>query len=213
MKNKSIYETITIGAFVAVILFILVSFLVQNNKDAVSSFVSAGGWLSVIAYIFFGILAVVVPPATNMFLIPIGTASWGPVVTALLNILGWTLGSIIAFFLARKFGEQLHTKFPKLFEFPIVEKIIGTRYPVLTLIFIRLSFPVDIVSYAIGFFTKIKFPTYLMATVIGITPFAFFYAYASELSFSTTISFVGGTLALFCIFIFVRIIWIRKGGI
>ncbi|MEK7558379.1 MAG: VTT domain-containing protein, partial [Patescibacteria group bacterium] len=209
MERKSIYETITIGAIVAIALFVLVAFLVQGNKEAVSSFVSAGGWLSVSAYVFFGILAVVVPPATNVFLIPIGTASWGPIATGLLNIFSWTLGSIIAFLLARRFGERLHARFPKLFEFPLVEKIIGTKYPLFTLIFVRMSFPVDIVSYAVGFFTKVRFPMYILATIIGITPFAFFYAYASELSFSTTISFIGGALALFGIFVFVRLIWIK----
>ncbi|OGZ03689.1 MAG: hypothetical protein A2648_01905 [Candidatus Lloydbacteria bacterium RIFCSPHIGHO2_01_FULL_41_20] len=213
MRNKSIYETVTISSFIAIALFIVVSFLVNDNKEIVSSFVSAGGWLSISIYIFFAVLAIVVPFVTNIFLIPIGTATWGPIMTGFLNILGWTLGSMIAFWVARKFGERLHARFPRLFEFPMVEKIIGTEYQILTLVFIRLSFPVDIVSYAVGFFTKIKFPVYMLATVIGITPFAFFYAYASEFSISTIISFIGGALVLFCIFVFVRLIWIRKRGI
>ncbi|MEK7581932.1 MAG: VTT domain-containing protein [Patescibacteria group bacterium] len=212
MKRKSAYETIIVGTIIAIILFVLVAFVVQENKEAVSSFVSAGGWFSISIYVFFGILAIVVPLATNIFLIPIGTATWGPIMTGFLNILGWTLGSMIAFFLARKFGEQLHHKFPRLFEFPLVEKIIGTKYQLLTLIFIRLSFPVDIVSYAIGFFTKIKFSLYIMATIIGIAPFAFFYAYASEIPFSTTISFISGALVLFCIFVFIRLILIKMEG-
>jgi len=210
MAKLPIYKTITIGSFIAVALFVLVSFLVHSNREEVSSFVLDGGWFSVLVYIFFGILAVVVPPATNIFLIPVGAVAWGPVVTGLLNIFGWTAGSAIAFVLSRKFGERLRVRFPNLFEFPVVEKIIGTKYQLITLIFIRMSFPVDIVSYAVGFFTKVKFPTYLLATVIGITPFSFFYSYMSEFSPSTTISFVVGALALFGVFVFVRLIWIKK---
>ena len=210
MAKRSVYETITIGSFAAIALFVLVSFLVQNNKEAVSSFVSAGGWFSVSAYIFFGILAVIVPPASNIFLIPVGAAAWGPVLTGFLNILGWTLGSVIVFMVSRKFGEKLRLRYPSLFEFPVVEKIISTKYQLLTLIFIRMSFPVDIVSYAVGFFTKVSFPTYLLATVIGITPFSFFFAYVNEIPFSITVSFVGAALVLFGIFIFLRLILIKR---
>ena len=51
MKNKAAYKTVISGTIVAIALFILVAFLVQENKEEVSSFVSAGGWLSISIYV------------------------------------------------------------------------------------------------------------------------------------------------------------------
>jgi uncharacterized membrane protein YdjX (TVP38/TMEM64 family) len=49
-----------------------------------------------------------------------------------------------------------------------------------TVVMLRLLMPVDILSYALGLFSAISFQRYMLATVIGITPFAFIFAYTGE---------------------------------
>jgi len=46
-----------------------------------------------------------------------------------------------------------------------------------------MSIPVDILSYALGLFSKITLKRYFLATLIGVTPFAFVLAYVGTISF------------------------------
>ena len=45
----------------------------------------------------------------------------------------------------------------------------------------RMVIPVDVLSYAIGLFSTMSLKSYTLATVIGITPFAFIFAYTAKL--------------------------------
>ena len=45
----------------------------------------------------------------------------------------------------------------------------------------RVILPVDVLSYVIGIFTAMHITSYLIATLIGITPFAYIFAYGSKL--------------------------------
>ena len=50
-----------------------------------------------------------------------------------------------------------------------------------SIIFLRIAVPADIISYAIGLFTDIRFIVYSLATFIGYAPLAFLLAYAGTL--------------------------------
>ena len=43
--------------------------------------------------------------------------------------------------------------------------------------------PVDVLSYALGLFSQIGFWSYFLATVIGVSPLAFGFAYLGEVSY------------------------------
>ena len=43
--------------------------------------------------------------------------------------------------------------------------------------------PVDILSYALGLFTDMKTRDFTIATIIGITPFSFVFAYLGSVPF------------------------------
>ena len=47
----------------------------------------------------------------------------------------------------------------------------------------RIIIPVDVLSYALGIFSKIKTRTYLFATIIGIIPVVFLLAYLGTVPF------------------------------
>ena len=61
------------------------------------------------------------------------------------------------------------------------ERLIPEENIFWSIVFFRMAIPVDILSYLLGLFSHIKFRTYALATVIGVIPFAFVFAYAGTL--------------------------------
>lgn len=109
--------------------------------------------------------------------------------------LGLIIGSIIAFYIARRGGR------------PIVVKIIGEKWTRImddwvsrngtkAILFTRVVpiIPFDLVSYVSGI-TPIKFQNYLVATVIGAIPRTLFLAYLGSMLGSVFVSF-GGTIEI-----------------
>ena len=116
-----------------------------------------------------------------MPLIPIASNIFGWVLTAILSIIGWTIGALVAFELSRKYGVFLVKKFISLKQIEKYEKLIPEKNIFWGIVFLRIAVPVDILSYVLGLFSHIKFRTYAIATLIGISPAAFIFAYAGTL--------------------------------
>ena len=115
-----------------------------------------------------------------LYLLPIAVALWGALATAISSIIGWFAGALIAFWLARTLGRPLVTRIVNLEKIARYERALEGKYVFWNLVFLRLVMPVDVLSYTVGFFTSIDFKIYALATLIGITPFAFVFSYASE---------------------------------
>jgi len=193
-------------------LFILVSYLVRTHETLVVSWVDAGGIWSPIVYFFLGIVAVVVPPFSNFFLIPVAAAAWGPFATGVITVTGWGIGAVTAFYLARRFGEPLRLKFPSLASFPYVDALISKEHPFWSIVLLRMTIPVDVLSYGLGFFTKLPWRVYLPATFAGITPFAFFFPYASNLPFKYQLVLFSITSTVFVVYGYSRLRRVEKSN-
>jgi len=50
-----------------------------------------------------------------------------------------------------------------------------------SIVFLRMVFPVDVLSYVLGLFSRVKFGTYFWASLIGIIPFAFVLSYVGTM--------------------------------
>jgi uncharacterized membrane protein YdjX (TVP38/TMEM64 family) len=170
------------GILLIVVVFILTSVFVQQNLDLVREFIDAG-IISILIYIFVLIVATVVAPISAVPLIPVAVSVWGWFLAAIFNIIGWTLGSLIAFLLARKYGVPLVKKFVSLKRIERFEKYIPEKNVFWGIVFLRMAVPADILSYVLGLFSRIKFKTYALATLIGVSPFAFIFAYVGSLPF------------------------------
>ncbi len=170
-KIKSI-----IGLFLIVLLFILSSYFVKENIGFIKNLIG-NNFLGILIYILISIIAIVIAPISMMPLIPLASNIWGWFYSAIFNILGWFLGSIIVFWISRKYGVPLIKKFISLEKINKLESKIPKENLFLDIIFLRMIIPVDILSYALGLFSKVDFKTYALATIIGITPFAFVFSY------------------------------------
>ncbi len=177
--NKDKFNA-AIGIFIILMFFIVTSYFVQTNLEYVRGLIGTG-LISMVIYIIILIIATVIAPVNAVPIMPIASNIWGWAITGILNVIGWTLGALIAFVLSRKYGVPLVKKFISLKNIEKFEKMIPEENIFWSIVFFRMSIPVDILSYLLGLFSHIKFRTYALATVIGVIPFAFVFAYAGTL--------------------------------
>ena len=175
-KTKSFVEI-----FIILILFLFFYYIIQTNLELIKESLNDNLGMSV--YVLITIVAIVIAPISTLPLLPIASNLWGWVTAAVLSIIGWTIGSLIAFILARKYGVSLISKFISIEKINKFEKMVPKENFFWGVVFLRMVVPVDILSYALGLFSKIKTKSYFFATLIGVTPFAFVFAYAGKMPF------------------------------
>jgi uncharacterized membrane protein YdjX (TVP38/TMEM64 family) len=133
-------------------------------------------------YVLAAVLETVVAPISTIPLIPVASTLWGPFVTSLLTIFAWSLGSTIAFYIARKYGKPFIRRFVNIKSVEKFEKALSEEYLFWNILFLRMAIPFDFFSYAVGLFSSIRLGHYILATVVGIAPFVFILSYASQAS-------------------------------
>lgn len=178
VKSKEI-----IAGLVVLALFVFAAYLSQVYAESLKDMLVGGSvYVGMVVFIILTVLATVFAPASTLPLIPVASVLWGPVATALLSIISWTIGSMIAFGLAKRYGKPLVRRFVNLDKLDSLESQLSGRNMFMTVIILRLTIPVDILSYGLGLFAPIGWRMHALATIIGVTPFAFVFAYAGSLS-------------------------------
>lgn len=180
VKRGTIKAIIEIA--IAAALFILFSYLVQKNLDFFEKFV-INDVSGILIFMLIEITSIVIAPVTTLPLIAVASNLWGWVLTGVISIFAWTIGSWIAFVIARKYGVRIVRKFISLKSLYKIQKKVPHKHIFWSVVLLRLIIPVDILSYALGIFTNMKTRNYLLATIIGITPFAFVFAYLGTTHF------------------------------
>ncbi len=167
-----------------VILFILSSYFSTQYADYIKEFVLMRSFWGVLVYILVMIAAVIVAPFETLPLLPLASAIWGPNQAAIFTIIGWTIGSLIAFSVARRFGQRFVRKFVNIKKDSKWKSLAKTKNLFWLVAFARFFLPIDVISYAVGIFTSMHWFKYLIATLIGVIPFAFLFTYGSEINLS-----------------------------
>jgi uncharacterized membrane protein YdjX (TVP38/TMEM64 family) len=182
MRANAEWMKLALAASIFVALFVSVSYVANMYRDTLVVFVSAGGLVGIAAFILLeAFCTVFLVPFDSSVLVPLAAHAWGPWQTALMSITGWTLGSAIAFTLARRYGR------------PVVERMIGAHrtaeaeghaphehlfwWVAGTQAFIQ----VDFISYMFGLFTGIPLAEYALATALGDALPALFFSYVGTL--------------------------------
>lgn len=196
-------------AIVTLALFIVVAQFAQQYSEALPQlFESLRGIEGVSAYLGGEIVATVIAPLSFLPAVPIAVKLWGPFTTALLTIAGGMAGSMIAFYISRRFGPPLVRKFisqEKIEKFTRLEEHIPSQNLFWSIVLLRLALPIDVMSYVLGLFTHISASTYARATLIAIVPFSFMFAYLSNISFIfQIIAFSAGTATLLYAYMYLK---------
>ena len=176
-SRKSLYSF----SFGMIVFFVLSLFFAHAYSGNIQELALKEGIYGKIFFVFFSFISVVVPVISTLFLIPVGTVAWGPFETALLCILGWWLGSMVAFGIGKAFQKRLLENYPTLNKYKAIDDLLSKKHKIINLIFLRMTLPVDILSYALGLFSKrISFLENSVTTLIGIIPFAFVFSYLGD---------------------------------
>ncbi len=212
MKIKTFFSLISI--LVILILFVIVSYFTQENLPYLQSLIS-NTFLGMGVYFLIIILEVVLAPITVIPLIPLASGLFGWVVAGALTLIGWTAGSLIAFFIARKGGVPLIERFVPLKKIQKLEKLILEDHLFIGIILLRILIPIDVMSYAIGLFSRVDWKKYTLASFIGFVPLSFFLAYSGSLPvYYQLIGFLFvGILIFLVLMIFVKKIMKKFGAI
>lgn len=122
-------------------------------------------------------IAVLMPLATNLPLVPAAVVAWGPWWTATLLMLGWLAGAAMAFALGRHARQLTLRHFPSARRHADIDRLIDPRHRLLSLVLLRMTFPVDVLSYSLGLFSKSTTAgENLLSTALGAAPFALLFA-------------------------------------
>ncbi|MCA9459017.1 MAG: VTT domain-containing protein [Nanoarchaeota archaeon] len=189
MKNKIKY---LFGGILILIVFILVSYILQINMDFFEDNLDKGIY-GILIYIIIVIFATVIAPISAIPLLPVAVFLWGWFYAALFSVIAWTIGAVIAFILARKYGVNIVKKFVSMEKINYYEKFIPKKDLFIGIILVRMFLPVDLFSYLLGLFSKVDLKTYTIATFMGVIPFALVLSYIGSLSIMyQVVSFVFG---------------------
>jgi uncharacterized membrane protein YdjX (TVP38/TMEM64 family) len=203
--KKDIRLHLFLSGLFLVLLFVLAGITANTYQEQIAASLGKHIILSIFVFVLIAALAVIIPIVSNIFLLPFGVVAWGPLTTSLLCILGWWIGSIVSFSVGRYAKEWVLTHYPSLQAHEFIDSLISKRYESVSLIFLRMTLPVDILSYALGLFsTRISWKQNALTTLIGITPFAFIFSYIGLFSSAVQLEIFGTTTCLFLLYIFIQ---------
>ena len=173
--TKELFATLLLLA-----LFLLASYFSQSYSVVLTGLLGDYGTVGMLVYVVGATLATVIAPLSFLPALPIAVTLWGSFIAALLSIIAWTLGAAIAYIIARRFGRPLVEHLVGKSRLEYFSRFLPTRYLFLAVVFLRMALPVDLLSYVLGLFNIMRFWPYVGATIIGITPFAFVFAYLAD---------------------------------
>lgn len=208
---KNIYKNLFyILTSIFLILFVVLIFW-QEPIEYLQQFITDNSVLSISIFIFLMFISTVFVPITVLPLVPFVAILLGYFDTMIYSIIGWTLGSIVAFLIARHMGKPILFKFIKEEYLIKYHKYVPENISFWWVVFLRMMIPVDILSYAVGLITNMSLWKYTLATIIGITPFSFIFSYGHEIIFLNNI-YVVILVVIFLIAIFSLMGYFHKKG-
>jgi len=192
--NKRIVNKKIVLPAATVVLFVLVSYLSKRYSLYLADLnVIHSAWGELV-YTLAVFTAVIIAPLNTLPLLPVAVMLWGANMAANLTILGWLTGSMAAFIIARRLGPKFVYRYTDKYNIKEWGEAIPKQNMFWLVAFARFVLPVDIISYAVGLFTQMRWTAYLLATLIGVVPFAYIFAYGAELRTSFQIAIAAAVL-------------------
>jgi uncharacterized membrane protein YdjX (TVP38/TMEM64 family) len=160
-------------------------------------------------FVLSAIVAVLLPMLTNLPLVPVAVLAYGAPATAALLLAGWLIGAMLAFAVGRHGRKTILRQFPSVMRHAQIERLIDPRQRLLSLTLLRMTFPVDLLSYALGLFSpQTGWRDNLLSTALGAAPFALLFAWFPTLDVAQqallfglcTLAFAGWS------------VWVLRGG-
>lgn len=186
---------------VVAILLVTSVLFIQAYATQLRELVADHAGLGIVVFLISSVLAVLLPLLTNLPLIPIAAVTYGEGLTATLLLLGWTTGSAMAFSLGRYLRAATLRQFPSANQYADIDRLIHPKHRLWSLVLLRMTFPVDILSYSLGIFSRTTtLHETILSTALGAAPFAVLFAFFPTLSTTTQLSFIVLSVIAFAIY-------------
>ena len=207
MRRKTKIELAVIFLIV-IVLFILVSYIVDSNIDFFKNIVQDNFYLGIFIFIILEVISIVVAPVTTIPILPIASKTYGVFLASCFFIIGGIIGSLIAFIIGKTFGKKVASRFVSIEQAEEAVKAFPKKHLFFSLIFLRTAVSSDVLSYSLGIFTKIGYKMFISTTVIGIIPSAIFFAYLGVLP--TIYQIIGWVLGIVILLIILYFMFKRR---
>jgi uncharacterized membrane protein YdjX (TVP38/TMEM64 family) len=189
--------TVIAGAWV-VVLFGAGMLLAHGFAAAIQSGLSDHAGLGIAVFVATSAVAVLMPLLTNLPLVPLAVLAWGPWWTALLLLAGWLIGASLSFLLGRHARSLVLRRFPMVQRHADIERLIHPQHRLASLVMLRMTFPVDVLSYALGLFSPATTLAQASAsTLLGAAPFALLFAFVPVWPLSMQLAVLVASTLLF----------------
>ncbi len=170
---------------VVAVLFVVGTVLTGEFALPIRNMLAEHTGLGIVAIVATSVVAVLLPMLTNLPLLPLAVLAYGPWWTALLLLAGWVGGAALSFWLGRQARDTILHHFPSVQRHADIDRMIHPRHRIASLVVLRMTFPVDVLSYALGLFSRrTTLAENVVSTAIGAAPFALLFAWFPALSAS-----------------------------
>ena len=195
-----LWPSVRAGAGV-LLLFAAGLWLARQHAEALGAVLADHAALGVGVFFVSSAVAVLLPILTNLPLLPLAVLAWGPWATALILLAGWVAGAGLSFLLGRHASGAILRRFPSVQRHAQIDRLIHPRHRLLSLVMLRMTFPVDVLSYALGLFSRrTTLPENLVSTALGGAPFALLFALFPTLSGAAQGAVFGASLLAFALY-------------
>lgn len=154
--------------------------------------------------VFFAssVVAVLLPMLSNLPLMPLAVLAWGPWWSAGLLLSGWVAGAMLAFAFGRHARALILRHFPSVQRHAQIDRLMLSRHRWWSLVLLRMTFPVDVLSYALGLFSaRTTAVENAASTAVGAAPFALLFALFPTLSGSAQWGVLIASLLVFVLYV------------
>src|SRR6266542_4880992 len=161
MASRSRRSEFVSLAAVAIVL-VSAAWFARSHAESLKQFIDDHPIKGVVAYISLNVLDAVIAPGATLPLIPIAAHAWGRIGAAIVTTAGWTTGSLVAFYIARRWGMPIVKKLTSMQRIKRLRPYVPQR-PFWSIVFLRMIVPMDVISYVLGLFTEMTWCRYVLA--------------------------------------------------
>lgn len=184
-----------------VLLFGVGVWLARHYAAPISEALTAHTAWGVAAFFVSSAVAVLLPMLSNLPLLPMAVLAWGPWGSAGIMLVGWVTGAALSFALGRYAQDAILRRFPSVQRHARIDRLIHPQHRLLSLVMLRMTFPVDVLSYALGLFSRrTTLLENTVSTAIGGAPFAIVFSLFPTLSGGAQWVVFGVSLLVFVVY-------------
>jgi uncharacterized membrane protein YdjX (TVP38/TMEM64 family) len=180
----------------------LIGFVVRlyRDKHFLKRTVASWGWLAPVVFMAIQALQVIISPFPGEITGPVGGALFGTTWGLIYSSIGLTIGTLIAFWIGRKWGEPLVRPWLSEHNWNRLHFIVEAEGAIICFIlYVIPGFPKDIISYLFGI-SPMPFWLFALVSTVGRLPgtwiSSYFGANVGEQQYVWALVFIAGIAAI-----------------